>query len=372
MNANPSNQRYQRQISLKGFGPLAQQKLQEAKVLVIGAGGLGCPALQYLAGAGVGEIGIVDGDTISLSNLHRQVLYATSDIGLPKAHKAAEVLRKLNPEITIMAFAQRLSPENGIDLLKPWDIILDCTDNFASRYMINDACVLLKKVLVYGAVSQYEGQLALFNCLAENPIHYRHLFPEPPKTNEILNCEEAGVLGVLPGIIGTMMANETIKWIAGIGETLLNTLLIYNSLDNRMFDFKIKPGKSSHLLLPKNEAEFRNKLYENECGVDGNTRFEISVEEFNKLLDQEDFDLIDVREMGELPAFTAFPCLQIPLSQLTDNTNHFAKDTLILFCQSGKRSNQAAAILSELFGPSKKIHSLQGGIIHYLNKQTQE
>ena len=197
-----SYERYQRQLLLKDFGEAGQHKLFQAAVSVIGAGGLGCALLQYLVAAGVGRIGIIDDDIVSLSNLHRQVLYSTDDIGLPKAKQAIKVLSRLNPEIDIIGYNERLTVANALTLMEEFDIIVDCTDNFATRYLINDASVLLDKPLVYGAVSRFEGQVAIFNCkTVEKPeaVNYRDLYPTPPKEGEILNCEEAGVLGVLPG-----------------------------------------------------------------------------------------------------------------------------------------------------------------------------
>ena len=258
-NDTPSYERYQRQIILKQFGEAGQQKLQQAKVLVVGAGGLGCPALQYLVAAGVGNIGIVDGDVVSLSNLHRQPLYTTFDIGFSKAEKAKHSLSKLNPEIFITAYNQRLTPQNALTILSAYDIILDATDNFASRYLINDACVMLNKILVFGAVSQFEGQVAVFNCIGKNgtaPVNYRDLFPTPPKDDEVLNCAEAGVLGVLPGIIGTMQANETIKLITGLGKPLINSLLTYNALHNSMYDVLLTAQPGTRQLIPATAHDF--------------------------------------------------------------------------------------------------------------------
>src|SRR6266496_5267611 len=204
---NVQYERYQRQILLKEFGEAGQQKLQQAKVLVIGAGGLGCPALQYLAAAGVGTIGIVDNDVVTLTNLHRQILYSTDDIGYPKTERATFKLHQLNSDITITPYNFRLTNKNALNIISDYETIIDGTDNFSTRYMINDACVLMNKPLVYGAISQFEGQVAIFNFRRnenDETVNYRDLFPNPPKEDEILNCEEAGVLGVLPGIVGTM------------------------------------------------------------------------------------------------------------------------------------------------------------------------
>src|SRR3954447_17905389 len=192
---NTSYERYQRQTILKEFGESGQQKLLRSKVLVIGAGGLGCPALQYLAAAGVGYIGIADDDVVSITNLHRQVLYSTFDIGFSKAEKAKHSLTRLNPDINITAYNERLTSKNALGIIEKYDIVIDGTDNFASRYLINDACVLLRKPFVYGAVSRFEGQVAVFNHTNEKgdaPVNYRDLFPEPPLETEVLNCADAG------------------------------------------------------------------------------------------------------------------------------------------------------------------------------------
>src|SRR5688572_2544337 len=285
MKENITYERYQRQIILKEFGEPGQQKLLQAKVLVIGAGGLGCPVLQYLAAAGVGTIGIVDDDAVALNNLHRQVLYSVNDIGLLKAERAASVLQRLNPEINIIPFIQRLTVENALEIMQSFDIIVDGTDNFATRYMINDACVLLNKLLVYGAISQFEGQAAIFNYRQKNndmPVNYRDIFPQPPKDDEILNCAEAGVLGVLPGIIGTMMANETIKLITGIGKPLINRLLTYNALNNQLYDFELIAREETRSLIPANEILFKQMAYEWLCSSSPES-FEIDGAAFDDL-----------------------------------------------------------------------------------------
>src|SRR6187200_1774725 len=264
-------ERYHRQIILPEFGEEGQQKLVLAKVLVIGAGGLGCPALQYLTAAGIGTIGIVDDDTVALNNLHRQVLYSVNDIDLSKAERATHILQQLNPGIKIISYNERLENKNALILFKEFDIIIDGTDNFSTRYLINDACVLLNKPLVYGAISQFEGQVSVFNpqplqsAESNEAVNYRDLFPEPPKEGEVLNCAEAGVLGVLPGIIGTMMANETIKLVTGIGEPLIEQLFTYNALNNQVYQLSLSSRKETRSLIPKNEKEFLKTDYEWLC-----------------------------------------------------------------------------------------------------------
>ncbi len=364
MNKNILYDRYQRQIILKNFGEAAQQKLLQAKVLVIGAGGLGCPALQYLAAAGIGTIGIVDDDMVALSNLHRQILFTVNDIGLPKATCAAAVLQNINPEINIIAYTERLTAENAFSIMALYDIIIDGTDNFASRYLINDACVLLNKSLVYGAVSQYEGQVAIFNCKkneTDESVNYRDLFPQPPKENEILNCEEAGVLGVLPGIIGTMQANETIKLITGIGKPLINCLLTYNALNNQMYELELSANPATRALIPDNKTAFEQTDYDWLCNAAKDTQ-EIDAVFFDGLLPLKNLNVIDVRELYELPAITAFAHQKIPLQLLAQNLSLINGDVVVTICQSGKRSLQAAKQLTTIFGKTKKIYSLQGGI----------
>ncbi len=369
MNTNFTYERYQRQIILKEFGVAGQQKLAAAKVLVIGAGGLGCPALQYLAAAGIGTIGIADDDVVSLSNLHRQVLYTVQDIGKPKSFIAKEKLQQLNPEISINVYNERLTTKNALTLIDSFDIIIDGTDNFASRYLINDACVLMNKPLVFGAVSQFEGQLAIFNYQTNDegtPVNYRDLFPVPPKDDEVLNCAAAGVLGVLPGIIGTMMASETIKLVTGIGKPLINSLLTYNTLNNEVYQVALSSNPATALLLPQNEEAFKQMDYVFLCSASF-LPFEIGVDRFNELIATSKVDIIDVRESGELPEINAFNYSQIPLSIFEENMTLIENEVVILFCQSGKRSKQAAQYLIDRMGKSKKIFSLKGGIVDWLN-----
>ena len=362
-------ERYQRQIILPEFGEEAQQKLLNAKILVIGAGGLGCPVLQYLTAAGVGTIGIVDDDVVALNNLHRQVLYSVNDIGLSKAKRAAHILQQLNPEIKIISFNERMATQNALTLIDDFDIIIDGTDNFSTRYMINDACVLLNKPLVYGAISQFEGQVSVFKNKNDNDVNYRDIFPDPPKDGEVLNCAEAGVLGVLPGIIGTMMANETIKLITGIGEPLTDQLFTYNALNNQVYVLNLSARKETRSLIPKNEKEFLQIDYAWLCASPVE-QAEIDSAFFNRMVEKGNIDVIDVRELHEMPAVNEFDHIRIPLAQLADNTSLIKSDIVIAFCQSGKRSLQAAKILSGIFGDKKNIYSLRGGIVEW-KKQKQ-
>ena len=372
MNNSASYERYSRQTTLKEFGEAGQQKLLRAKVLMIGAGGLGCAALQYLAAAGIGHIGIIDDDVVALNNLHRQTLYGVADIGLSKAKQAALVLGRLNPEIVIETLNERLTVANALDLLQAYDIIIDGTDNFSSRYMINDACVLLNKPLVYGAVSRFEGQVAVLNCTPDNKepaTNYRDLFPQPPAAGEVANCAETGVLGILPGIIGVLQASETIKLVTGIGIPLVNKMFTYNALNNRSFELEITAQPGTRALIPADAAAFRQTDYDWLCGVSKYSH-EIDTSTFNRLINEKDVLVVDVREYGELPVVNDFEHIQVPLSAIKDEFPDTKSKTIIVFCQSGKRSAQAASLLTARFGNAKEIRSLAGGILQWKQEQT--
>jgi sulfur-carrier protein adenylyltransferase/sulfurtransferase len=354
-----NNIRYQRQVILKEFGESGQEKLLKAKVLVIGAGGLGCPALQYLTAAGVGTIGIVDFDTVELSNLQRQILYTADDIGKPKVEIAAKRLNALNPGITTQTFKLQISNLNALDILNDFDLVIDGSDNFATRYMINDACILLDKPLVYGAVLRFEGQLAVFNLNdTETNIktNYRDLFPN--ETSSSISCNDVGVLGVLPGMIGTMQATEAIKIITGIGKPLCNKLLTYNALNNAFYGLEISKTNAHG---PKNKEEFIKYNYVVSC--DPST--EISVAEFENFFDRKDVLILDIREQGELPRVNEFEHLNLPLSQLKNNFKNLpSKKTIIVFCNSGQRSSQVRNFLKDHL-PETEILCLSGGIIEF-------
>jgi molybdopterin-synthase adenylyltransferase len=234
--------RYARHIILPGVGAVGQRKLLESKILVIGAGGLGSPILLYLAAAGVGTLGVVDFDEVDLTNLQRQILHSTSDVGKAKALSAKEKLEQLNPDVNIATYREQLTSQNAREIFRDYDLIIDGSDNFPTRYLVNDACVFEKKPLIYGAISQFEGQLSLFNATTDkgkSPC-YRCLFPTPPKAGTILSCAEAGVFGVLPGVVGSLMATEAIKFILGLGKTLAGTLLHYDGLYSEMRRVAIK------------------------------------------------------------------------------------------------------------------------------------
>jgi adenylyltransferase/sulfurtransferase len=357
-------ERYSRQLSLPEIGTSGQQKLKAAKVLVIGAGGLGCPVLQYLAAAGVGELGIADDDKVELSNLQRQILYTTKDIGLPKTQCAKKRILQLNPDILIRTYALKLDNTNIWDVLHDFEIIIDGTDNFPSRYLINDACVLLKKVLIYGSISRFEGQVAVFNVSESHgavSANYRDLYPEPPPENEVPSCNQAGVLGVLPGMIGMMMASECIKYITGTGNLLTNKLLLADMLLNRFLEAQITPRAETKKLIPANRKAFEQKKYRLNC-MDQMEYNNVNAAEFNQLMQQADTIVIDVREPGEQPIVTEFACINIPISSFKDAIPFIKENNVLLFCHSGIRSLKAAELLS---GSYKKIYNLKGGIIRW-------
>ena len=350
--------RYQRHLSLSGFGPEAQVKLQAARVLVIGAGGLGCPILLYLAAAGVGRLTIIDADTVDVSNLQRQVLFTTEDAGKSKAETAARRLSALNPCITITPMVARLTRSNALELISTHDVVVDGSDNFATRYLVNDACVLAGKPLIYGAIQGFEGQASVFNF--KNGPTYRCLFPEPPAAGAVPNCSEAGVLGVLPGLIGTVQATETIKVITGIGEPLSGRLLLWNSLTmaSRTLRFAADPASRAITELPP-------EGYGETCAVPHKAMDdEIAAMDLRAMLAT--FQLIDVREDWERALGAIQPSIHVPLGKLGTDEGAAAlaaldptKDT-VAYCAGGVRSLKALVPLRERHG-FQAVRSLRGG-----------
>ncbi|KAA0129386.1 hypothetical protein FY557_05670 [Chryseobacterium sp. SN22] len=363
------NDRYSRHFSLSGFGKAGQEKLLKAKILVIGAGGLGCPVLQYLAAAGIGTIGIVDHDRISLSNLQRQTLYTTAEVGELKAVTASGKLKALNPEIAITAYTEEVTASNVWDLISGYDLVVDATDNFATRYLISDTCYLLQKPLVFGAVSRYEGQVAVFgyNDLGQY-ITYRDLFPEPPHPGEVQDCNVAGVLGVLPGMIGMMQANEAIKYIAGIGNRLTAQLLTFNMLTYETIILELSKSIDSEKLIPRNREELEKTDYQFLCGLSHPEIEALDPENFLSKIKTDEITAIDVREQGELPD-AGFPHLHIPLSQLEDNLNEIPEKRIAFFCQGGTRSLKAAEIFIRNRKTPYQPSHLEGGILALTQKQ---
>ena len=348
--------RFERQVILPGFGPEGQAKLKQASVLVIGAGGLGCPVLLYLAAAGVGRIAVVDGDVISQSNLNRQVLYGEKDLGKNKAETAIRYFQEKYSDIQWTAIPEFITVENAQAFIFHYDLVIDGSDNFPTRYLVNDACVLLKKPLVYGSIYQHEGQVSVFN-VGKNPCNYRDVFPNSPAPQEIPNCAETGVLGVLPGIIGNLMALEAIKVLSGLGKPLSNKLLLFNSLDTQFQELEINPNPESQSSIPTSWNEFHQRDYALACeGVQ-----QLTWNEAMKLMGHE-VAFVDVREPGEEPPLECTGLVKVPFSILASQLDQFEEaEEILCFCQSGARSQKAAQLLQQTY-PDKKIFSIRGGI----------
>lgn len=330
--------RYQKQIVLPQIGTLGQSKLVNAKVLVVGAGGLGCPVLLYLVGAGVGNIGIIDGDFVSESNLQRQILYDMDDIGKSKVLIAKKKLSKLNPEMHINIFNEYLKASNVLEIVQPYDLVVDCSDNFETRYLINDFCVLLQKCFVYGALYQFEGKVSVFNY-QDGPT-YRCLFPEQPENTSIPNCTETGVLGTLAGIIGSIQANEVIKIIMGVGEVLAGKLLIFNALTNNLEKINFKRNKSF-----LNFNKFKQQKKELQQPIKTITWNEILSHKAQGI----EVLIIDVRNQEEYTVKNIGGLL-IPLPELQENYHKIPRHILIaIHCQSGARSRMAIELLQNKY-----------------------
>jgi len=347
--------RYTRQISLAEVGLAGQEKLKRAKVLVIGAGGLGCPILQYLTGAGVGMLGIVDFDEVEKTNLHRQVLYSNADVGRKKAEVAAEKLRLVNDLITINLFILKLDYSNASDLFSQYDIIVDGTDNFACRYIVNDICIELDKPFVYGAIYKFEGQVSVFNY--KNGPTYRCLFPNTPSPNASPNCSEIGVLPALPGIIGLLMTNEVLKIILELGDVLSGQLLQFNSLNTSATFIKFE-RKINTTVMMKNSSSYSSfDLHEYEL----QHYQEVDSSNLNELKTNYHY-FLDVREKWENPQLSATNFIQIPLDQLEQRLIEIPRDKQILVCcQSGGRSKIAIHLLSKYHNYTNLIN-LKNGI----------
>ncbi len=346
-------EQYRRHLSLQDFGLESQIKLKNSSVLVIGAGGLGCPVLQYLVAAGVGKIGIVDNDVIESSNLQRQILFDHDDIGSPKAKVAAAKLTRLNPFIKIHPIIERLKKENAEFLFGGYDLIVDGTDNFSSRYLINDACILFEKPLIHGSIHLFEGMVSVFNF--QGGPTYRCLFPEQPDSSSIPSCAEAGVLGVLPGIIGCMQAMEAIKVITGRGQPLSGKILSYNSLSNstRIINLQALPQSREIKELPDSCepscSDSSPKICLNKKIV------EISEDELREMMaKKKDLQILDVREDWERMQSRIDPSLHQPLGTLVNSVPVSPLDCLIpekevvVYCKAGVRSRMACEALQSI------------------------
>lgn len=354
--------RYSRHLALREIGLAGQEKLKAAKVLVIGAGGLGSPSILYLAAAGIGTIGIVDFDCVDISNLQRQVLFDTANVAQPKAEAARERLRALNPDIHVIAHQVELRASNVREIFSHYDVILDGTDRFATRYLVNDACVLLGKPLVSAAIHRFEGQ-ALTYVPNQGPC-YRCLFPEPPADGLVPNCAEAGVLGVLPGVLGTIQATEAIKLIVGIGEPLLGRLLTYDALGMHFDEFKFTRradcavcGLHPTIREPTDAPEI--------CSVEALAEVRrLSAPELQALINASNPALIDVREQHEFQAGHLRGAVNIPIGQLPNRLAELpTQRPLVFMCRSGTRSLIACGIATG--AALQSLANLEGGLLSW-------
>jgi sulfur-carrier protein adenylyltransferase/sulfurtransferase len=354
--------RYSRHIILPEFGLEGQAKLKKAKVLIVGAGGLGSPLLLYLTAAGVGTIGIVEFDTVELSNLQRQVIFSAQDIGNPKIQSADARLKSLNPNIEFILHQEKLTADNALTILKDYDVVADGTDNFPTRYLINDACMLLDKPNVYGSIYRFEGQVSVFNYVdikGDRGPSYRDLFPKPPPPEMVPNCAEGGVLGVLAGIVGTMQTNEIIKIITGIGTTLSGRLFIIDTLTFETRTVKLRKAAAENII-----TELIN--YEEFCGMNDNTSpydvQEITVYELKDMIEKdEDFQLIDVRTTFENHVANIGGEV-MPLEEIVNHIDEISRTKkVVLYCKVGIRSMEAILHLQGVFDFTN-LYNLKGGI----------
>ena len=353
--------RYSRHLIIPDVGVTGQKRLKNAKVLVVGAGGLGSPALLYLAAAGVGTLGIVDFDVVDESNLQRQVIHGVSDVGRPKAESARDSIREINPHVEVVLHTERLDSDNALDVFRPYDLILDGTDNFATRYLVNDACVLLGKPYVWGSIFRFEGQVSVF--WDEHGPNYRDLYPEPPPPGMVPSCAEGGVLGVLCASIGSIMVTEAVKLITGIGEPLLGRLMVYDALEMSYRTIKVRKDPAGAPITGLID-------YEEFCGVVSDSAQRaaagstITATELKEMLDAgKDPYLVDVREPVE------FEIVKIPGGVLVPKDRILSGEALVelpqdrplvLYCRTGVRSAEALAAVKAA-GFRDAVH-VQGGV----------
>ncbi|RZK17846.1 MAG: molybdenum cofactor biosynthesis protein MoeB [Pedobacter sp.] len=366
--SNQERSRYNRHIIIPDFGIKSQEKLAKSKVLIVGAGGLGSPLALYLAAAGIGEIGVLDCDVVEDSNLQRQVLFDTDSLGKSKSFEAMIRLKRLNPYIKVRAHDVKLTTENALDLLQDYDVIADGTDNFPTRYLVNDACVILNKINVYASIYQFEGQVSVFNYLNADGTrgpNYRDLFPVPPDPSRVQNCSEAGVLGVLPGIIGSMQALEVIKVLAQIGDVLCGKFYTFNALSFESMTYNIKKNFDNELIIKSGLID-----YEQFCGMPAIEKKlkEVNPSEIHEWQQQGlAVQIIDVREPFEYELVNIGGEL-VPLSTVLDNRAKISNVArVVVLCKMGGRSRSAIKLLEEKYG-LPNLYNLRGGIINYITE----
>ncbi len=356
--------RYRRHLTLPEIGLEGQQALLAARVLLVGAGGLGCPLAQYLAAAGVGTLGLVDDDVVDASNLHRQVLYTTSDVGRPKVEVAAERIAAMNPDVVVERHALRLTSDDALELLAAYDVVVDGTDNFPTRYLTNDACVLLGKPNVHGSIFRFDGQATVFD--ARHGPCYRCLFPEPPPPGSVPSCAEGGVLGVLPGLIALIQATETVKLVTGVGEPLYGRLLQYDALRMEFNEFRVRKDPKCPVC---GESPSVTELidYQGFCGLPAAGEAplsEVTAAEVRRRLDGgETLLLLDVREAAERETACIAGATWIPLGELASRASEledWRNRPVVVHCHHGGRSARGAALLQEQ--GFSQVSNLTGGI----------
>ncbi len=372
MLSNEEIARYSRHLIMPEVGMAGQRRLKQGSVLLIGTGGLGSPLALYLAAAGVGHIGLVDFDVVDASNLQRQIVHGTSTVGVAKTESAKRRLQDLNPYIEITTYETRITSQNALDLMRPYDVIVDGTDNFPTRYLTNDACVLLGKPNVYGSIFRFEGQVTVFSTRDGGPC-YRCLYPEPPPPGLVPSCAEGGVLGVLPGVIGTIQATEVIKLLTGIGEPLIGRLLLYDALSMRFRELKLRRNPSCPVC---GDHPTITELidYEQFCGIVPeeqtlSNQFEITPHELAEWLERPDRPfLLDVRNPYEV-AIASIPGTDklIPIDQLPERINELDPSReMVVYCRSGARSGRAVELLKSV--GFRKVKNLVGGILRWADE----
>lgn len=364
---NEEIRRYSRHLILPEVGLAGQRKIRNTSVLCVGAGGLGSPIAMYLAAAGIGKLGIVDFDTVDYSNLQRQILHSDADVGTSKAESARASIQALNPNVEVELYKTRISSENALDLIRPYDIVVDGTDNFPTRYLTNDACVLLKKPNVYGSIFRFEGQASVFAPHLGGPC-YRCLYPEPPPPGMVPSCAEGGVLGVLPGIVGCIQATEILKLALGKGSTLIGRLLLFNALDMKFRELKLRRDPKCPV-CGENPTVRELIDYEQFCGVvpepvnPGQNPDEVTVQDMAKALQNPSLGIhvIDVREADEYQIARVKGVPLFPLSTLPQKFTELDPNSQIyIHCKAGKRSMKALEYLRQQ--GFKYVKSVKGGI----------
>ncbi len=370
MLTNEEIQRYSRHLILPEVGMEGQIKLKDAKVLLVGTGGLGAPLALYLAAAGVGTIGLVDFDVVDASNLQRQVIHGTKDIGRPKIDSAADSMLDINPNLKIVKHEVPLTSENAKEIVEQYDMVADGTDNFPTRYLVNDVCVLTGKPNIYGSIFRFEGQASVF--ATEDGPCYRCLYPEPPPPGLVPSCAEGGVLGILPGVIGLIQATEVVKMILGIGQTLQGRLMLYDALNMKFRELKLRRNPD----CPSGKCSVVKELidYKQFCGIPDAppapvaSAGDLEVTEVKSMIDSgEDFILVDVREPHEYQIASISKATLIPLGQLPMRLSELSKDSnIVCHCKSGVRSAKAVDLLKQ--SGYLRVRNMKGGILGWSDK----